>query len=499
MKRKLFILLILPCLPVWAQVSGEWINPGNLYFRVNSDGQLAHYNNEPASGSAQGSDKHFFNFINFWISGYDASNQLHISTVNGFSRKTDFSPGPTDSLTYIGLDPAEWNYVWSINRSQIRSHRNQFMQSGYQPVEAIKNWPAAKIGRFSDYPAPFIDYDGDGLYRPEKGDYPDFPGESALYFIVNDNYSEHKASGGQPLKIELYGMIYTFSGVPNTVFGKYYVINRTDKDFRDIRFSVHSSFRLGDPADNYCGTHVAGNSLFAYNGDVDDAGYFGNSKPVAILTFLNQKLNSALYITNDSDARSGMPQTAAEYREMMNGGWKNGTRLTFGNQGMDAGTAASFVYCGTTDPLHQGDWTENGVAGVRSLLGNLNFQTLNSGEYLPIEFAVTGLESTKGNPYNEVLTISQKLSSVWASSLSSSKIDLQRESVALKNPMNKGELMDLKSLNDIHEITVYNALGEKIKTVDPSVENTLTMDETGLFYFILRSENQFITKKILIL
>lgn len=483
-----------------AQISGDWINPGRMNLRVNADGELASFNNNAASEVISGSNNHFFKFINLWISGLDVNNNLHISTVNSFAHKSDFSPGPIDSLEYIGMDPKDWNYVWSVQRSQIQYHRNNFKTTNYKPVDAIKNWPANKTGRFYPYLAPFIDYDGNGMYEPEKGDYPDFPGQMAAYFIVNDNYGEHKASSGQALSIELYGMLYSSGGLSNTVYGKYYIVNRTDKNYHDIALSIHSGVELGNSQDNYLGTHVNKNCIFSYNGDMDDDAHFGNKMPVSALFFLNHKLSSSLYITNDGHSETGMPNAPAEHRNLMEGKWKTGKSLSYGSDGLNTGENASFVYPFNTDPAHTNmPWVEQNKPGERSILGNLHIDHLNAKAYIELDFALCGFESSQGDPYSFVGSFSEKLMEDWQNQSLSIQQPTPLKLSEIKNPTQQGECIDLKALQNYKKIDVINHLGQVLLTLDPKVENTLIISQPGIYYLILSSDNQHFTKKIIII
>jgi hypothetical protein len=498
--KYLTVILIFIGLNANAQINGDWINPGGMNLRINSDGELATFNQNAASEAKSGSNNHFFKFINLWISGYDNNNQLHISSVNGYSHKTDFSAGPIDSLTYIGLDPKDWDYVWSVNRPEIKAHRENFRNANYIPTDAIKNWPANKTGRFNPYLAPFIDYDANGIYEPEKGDYPDFPGQNASYFIINDNYAEHKASGGQPLKIEIYGMLYTSVYSSNTVYGKYYIVNRTDKDFSNINLSLHAGIQLGNSLDNYCGTLVNKNIIFAYNGDANDEGHFGTKKPVCSIMFLNANLSSSIYLSNNNDSESGLPLTPAEHRNFMEGKWKSGKQLTYGENGMNTGNNASFIYPENSDPKFTGNtWVESSTPSERSVLGNLKYATLNSKKYLELDFAISAFDSSLGNPYQFLENASQKIKTDWMNQTLSKGNQMITQEIRIKNPIVSGEPIIHEDFNKFNRIEIINQLGQIVKTVNPKVENRLIISEPGIYYLILNSDNQHITKKIIII
>jgi hypothetical protein len=498
--RSTLIILIFISSKLCAQVNGTWLSSGSLNLRVNADGQMATFNGAAASEYVSGSNNHLFKFINVWISGVDAGQNLFISSNNGFNNKTDFSPGPVDTLTYAGADPANWNSIYSVTNSQIFNHRKNFRNLNYQPIAEIKNWPASVSGRYYQYLAPFIDYDQDGKYDPLKGDYPDIVGDKACYFIVNDNYSEHKASGGQPLKIETYGMLYTFNELPDVVFARIYVVNRTNKHFNNVKMSIHSGIELGNANDNFIGSIPSKNVAFAYNADNNDEGHFDANQPLAGIVSLNKTSSSILYITNDTNAITGMPITPESHRNFMNGLWKNGDILNFGNNGIGNGKPCKYVYPGSYDPLNSSEnWIETGTGGERSILMNFDQNTLPSNGYISIDFAVFGKGKSNGNPYDAVNMLSNEISTFYRGQNLGIKPITNTNAIQLKNPILVGENILTNTLQNFDKIEVYNSVGQRIKSIKMSVENTLTIDEPGIYYISLIVENQIITKKLIII
>jgi hypothetical protein len=492
-------ILLLISINTIAQVNGDWMQSGQLKLRVNADGQLATFSNSAGSELVAGSNNHLFKFINFWVSAKDNSDNLYIASTNGFNHKSDFSQGPIDSFNYLGAEPSAWNHVWSVSASAIKEHRTNFHNSNYIVSDAIKNWPSNGSDRFNKYLAPFIDYDKDGIYNPAKGDYPEIIGDQASYFIVNDNYSEHKASGGQPLKIEVYGMAYSLANLPNTVFVKYFIINRTPANYKDVKVSFHSGFQLGNDKDNYCGTIVNKNMVFAYNGDANDDDHFGTNKPLACLMVMNKELASTLYITNDTNTNSGMPLIPSHHRTMMEGNWKSGKALTFGNQGMDNSGNSKFVFPGLTDPAFTGqNWEETALPGERSLLTNLSYPSLNSKGYIELDIAISGFEKSNENPYEFLEQKADDIKSKWANRTAANPT-IETKEIALKNPILKGENFYQPWFETFNEISIVNHWGQVTKTINPNMENVLILNQPGIFFICFKSENQIITKKILII
>ncbi len=493
-------ILLFINLNTFAQVNGDWINSGLLKLRVNSDGQLATFNNAPASEIPAGSNNNIFKFVNLWISGYDSDNQLHISTTNGFGNKTDYSQGPIDSLTYAGADPSNWNYVWNVTSSQINTHRSSFKNKDYIAPDAIKNWPANGSGRFNKYLAPFIDYDQDGIYDATKGDYPSILGHQACFFILNDNYSEHKASGGQPLKVEVYGMLYSFNNLPAIIFGKYYFVNRTDRAYSNIKVSLHTAFELGNSQDNYCGTLFSKNMVFGYNGDDNDENHFGTAKPLAAAMILNHNLSSSLYISNDLNSETGMPTKPLEHRNFMEGNWKSSKPLSYGNDGQGNGVPAQFVYPGKSDPKFTStNWVETQIPGERSILANLSYDSLRSKGFIEVDFALLGFASSQGDPYSFLETEADKVTYFWSNTVLGIKQPLVSNQLKIKNPITVGENIYCDWFQNFDQIELINQLGQQVNIINPKVEKELISLKSGIYFIRLTTNNQSITKKIIII
>lgn len=493
-------ILLFINLNAFAQVNGDWINSGLLKLRVNSDGQLATFNNAPASEIPAGSNNNIFKFVNLWISGYDAANQLRISTTNGFNNKTDYSQGPIDSLSYAGADPANWDNVWAVTSSQINTHRSSYKNKDYTAPDVIKNWPANNPGRFYKYLAPFIDYDQDGIYDATKGDYPNILGHQACFFILNDNYSEHKASAGQPLKAEVYGMVYSFNNLPAVVFGKYYFVNRTDQSYSNIKVSLHTGLELGNSQDNYCGTLVSKNLVFGYNGDDNDDNHYGTSKPLAAAMLLNHNISSSLYISNDLNSETGMPTKPLEHRNFMEGKWKSGKPLTYGNDGMGNGTSAQFVYPGQSDPkFTSNNWVETQVPGERSILANSSYDSLLSKGFIEVDFALMGYAGSQGNPYEFIENEANQVLNFWSNSLLSTKHPIVKNNFNIKNPIANGENFYCDWFQNFDQIELINHLGQQVFLKNPKVEKELISFEKGIYFLRLSINNQSITKKIIII
>jgi len=195
----------------------------------------------------KGSGKHAVFNHSLWVAGIAPSGQLHCAAEryrtnanNTSGRNGDFNQGPI-SLTRDTTFDKKWNRVWKVNKEEIRYHIANLDTSGYQPIEAIKNWPAhgdVSLGQSANI-APFFDENNNGIYNPTMGDYPLIRGDETVFFVFNDSAYYHKESVGKIIGIEIHGMAYAFdkptdSLLCNTIFLHYDIINKSLVDYHDF-------------------------------------------------------------------------------------------------------------------------------------------------------------------------------------------------------------------------------------------------------------------------
>ena len=134
-------------------------------------------------------------------------------------------PGPyTTPGLYAQEDLHKYYENFYVDVYMVGNHLQLLINgnSSYIPPKGILNWPAygdPSKGQ-SQQLAPYVDYNGNGVYEPMLGEYPDFPGTRCLLSISHEplmNSSDTLHTG-----FELYRYIYNFdcqdSAMENTVF-----------------------------------------------------------------------------------------------------------------------------------------------------------------------------------------------------------------------------------------------------------------------------------------
>lgn len=198
--------------------------------------------------------------------------------VNG----NDYQPGPLTVDGTASVDEtvkAAFDRVWFVSRAMIDNHLAHFRDAGYEPEEAIASWPGhgPTGGNYDWQLAPFVDYDGDGIYNPMQGDYPLIRGDECVFSVFNDA-GTHGECGGQGFGMEVHCMTYAFNNAQdtalwNTVFVHYDLYNRSLNNYDSAWLGMWSDFDLGYAWDDYMGCDVKRGMYYVFNGkEVDGPG-----------------------------------------------------------------------------------------------------------------------------------------------------------------------------------------------------------------------------------
>jgi hypothetical protein len=377
-----------------------------------------------------------------WIGGYDASGELHFAGNRFNGNGYDYFCGPLDTTTATtdSITVQDYTQVWSLTKLEIETFKWMFAQgnvtNGSYPIpNDILTWPAHGTGNQAKNLAPFVDANGDGIYNPFSGDYPDIDGDQMLYWILNDNYAPHTETQGLPLGMEVHCSLYAYkydnpqNATQNLInyqsFLRFKVINRSDTIYNNSFFGLFTDGDLGSATDDYVGCDLRYNSYFFYNGDsIDGTGsclHYGANPPVQTVTFLQGfpvdgndgidndhdftvdepgelfGLSGFIYFNNDNSV-IGDPSFAPEY--LMSGYWKDSSLLCYGanghiNGGANPAIPCKYMFPGASDPY---GWGTNGVAqpfwdevtagnqpGDRRGLGTMGPFTFNPGDEYTVD------------------------------------------------------------------------------------------------------------------
>jgi hypothetical protein len=394
-----------------AQTAYEYLNQTNIKALFNADGQLFWDGKKANFEAPAGSGKNTISSAGVWIGGYDSLGTLHEAAQTYRESGSDFWPGPL-KLSTGKTDTAtsnQFNKVWKVTKAQIDSFR-----AGLATPSAILNWPGNgnTAKGYASKLAPFVDLNGNGIYEPANGEYPDILGDVMLWWVYNDAVPYHNKTQAIPMSVEIQASAYTYNcpGNPmlsNTIFIKYKVINRSSQTYSKTFLAQFADLDIGNIFDDYIGCDSVSNTFYGYNSTnfdkdtiINGKGFTYNYKgygamlPAQSVTFLKgingdngaeMPMSKFIYYNNEDNTPQGNPKTKDEFYNLLSGHWLNGTSLTTGGNGYGGNTRANFAFPGL--PGDHKTWNEPGqgdIAGDRrglGIFGPFTFKPGDSKEY----------------------------------------------------------------------------------------------------------------------
>ena len=261
---------------------------------------------EPGSGEPS---RHSMFAGALWIGGIDAGGQLKLAAMTYRQKGNDFWPGPLDDLGSVEDDVCSvFDHHWKLNRSVIEEFIGYVNDNG-TPVplslipQSILEWPGkgnpyavgARSTPLNLSPnknlAPFIDFNGDGLYNPEDGDYPDILGDQAIWWVYNDKGDVHTETQGEAIGIEIQVLAFGFATndeVNDMTFYKYDVLNFSTSVLDSVFFGQWADPDLGFAFDDFVGCDTSRDLGICYNGDAIDGpapNAYGANPPIIGVDF----------------------------------------------------------------------------------------------------------------------------------------------------------------------------------------------------------------------
>jgi hypothetical protein len=372
-----------------------------------------------------------------WMSAMDPGGNLHVSSQTYRQFGSDYWPGPLDGSG--GLDyatSAKWAKLWKVTRDEIGYHKTNATRTVSSTPTSILSWPAkgnvyaaGKAGTpltVDREMAPFVDLDGDGVYEPLNGEYPDFRGDAALWWVFSDYGPTHTETNGVPLQVEVHAMAYAYkrsTPIDNVVYYDYTIENRSSVDYSQFRMAVWDDVDLGYYLDDYICFDSARRMGIVYNATNDDgasAGYpdgsYGANPPASGITMIRVPgdagtsfvpMGSFTNYNNDASPQ-GNPVLPAEYDNYMRARMKSGTH--FQENGVDI----DYVYAGV--PSVAGDSSECEKANIpgdrRVVMATRSFP-LPAGQKEHLVYALVASAAAGGCPSVNLSGLNTVADTAW--------------------------------------------------------------------------------------
>jgi len=349
-----------------------------------------------------------------WLGGTDLNGQLKLAALR-YRNGQDYWNGPlTQNFATVTAEICEqYDRHFISTADEVREFKSWF-QAGiddaangttiqsdlfpnYQVPTIIKNWPAhGDVTAGQDYYlAPYFDFDQDGSYNWENGDYPWYDldrtkecgvdrrvslyGDLNFWWIMNDKGNLHTETNSEPIGMEIRAQAFSFASndeINNMTFYNYELINRGSQTLANTYFGSFTDGALGNPFDDFVGCDVNRGLGYYYNGnnfDADNAGFYGygNNPPAVGVDFFegpyqdndgidnafgigaNEALNGIGYgdgivdnerfgmrrflyysnTTNGANENQTDPIDAIDYYNYLRGFWKDGSKFIYGGSG----------------------------------------------------------------------------------------------------------------------------------------------------------------------
>jgi hypothetical protein len=342
-----------------------------------------------------------------WLGGRDPGGNLKVAAQQyGRSQGNfDYYPGPLvpETGTVERDTCARWDKMFTVSGENIRRHivlYNQAVSRGETELDPndipddILGWPATGNRFFQgvhNFSLPnttqglagfFEPGEKNGIYEPEKGDYPvieirgcledpQFPDEMT-FWIYNDAGNVHRESGTErQIQMEIQVQAFAFKtadDINNMTFQRYKLINRAQEDIDSTFFAMWVDADLGCAEDDFVGCDTIRSLAYVYNQDELDGSTgvtcggiptyqdevpiigidyfrgpldeFGNELGMSSFTYFNRASSDPAPPQGTTD-----PQTAQQYYNYLSGRWLDGTPYRFGGDGyQEAGAPVRYAF-----------------------------------------------------------------------------------------------------------------------------------------------------------
>ncbi|MDP2175301.1 MAG: T9SS type A sorting domain-containing protein [Bacteroidota bacterium] len=447
-----------------------------------------------------------------WMSANDSQGNLRVSAHNVLGNNHDFWAGPLELNSGNAANPSFWNKVYAISKEEVTSHQLNFKKSNYQMSDKIKYWPGSGVYPYAKVLAPFVDLnENNQVYEPDLGDYPYFKGDAILYSIYNDNYANHTYTNALPLGIEVHTSVFAFKMqniLDSCIIVRHVLFNRSGRDYQNFRFSNVTNFKIGSVYNEFLGTDVRNNTLFAIN-DTSEATFSHQLVSLGCMS-LNKPLSSTMYFNNDNDVINGRPVAPNHFQYLMSGKWKNNKILNYGSNGVDGSSNAKFVYpYDTDDSQFNLMWNEESVGNLSGQrIGMMNFDSalFRSSSVVYYDFVYFNVNEIYNNIKqidNFCLRIKKALSSYNILNIPNKIGSLSHSFALYPNPLKSGEKISILKPSDLPtNMTIFDMSGKEVFrfVLEKSKESiNLPNDlKSGVYFVKFSTLNNIEIKKIII-
>jgi len=383
-----------------------------------------------------------------WLGGVDPAGNLKVAaqTYGTSGGNSDFWPGPLDpnNGSVDAETCADWDKHFKVLGRNIELHIKNFttLEAETDSTEIVEldiadipldvlGWPAKgnkEFFRIHEFELPnttqglaaFFDFNANGTYEPEFGDYPiieirgcnepQYPDEM-FFWIYNDAGGVHTQTQGDPIQMEIQVQSFAYATndqLNNMTFQRYKLINRAVESIDSMYFAMWTDPDLGCYEDDYIGCDTSRSMMYVYNEDAADGNpgctcpggvnTYCTEVPILGVDYFRGPLGPKVFC-NGVDASGGLctpalgvfpdtleelgmsafvyynnpnvgqplpgttdPGNAAEYYNYLTGSWRDGTPITEGGTGYGGTFPTAYVFPDTPDDANGWTMCSSGLA-----------------------------------------------------------------------------------------------------------------------------------------
>ncbi len=530
--KNVLLILLASCLTttfLFAQATFNTIDSvdiNNINASVLVHGDMWRYPNNPIIPDCKfpnGSNKNLHRLGSIWLSGYDGTGNLHIAAQT-YRWVNDYWPGPldaSDTLNYA--TSSSWAKIWKVNLTDIETFLSFPIHTTTNTPQSILTWPGkgninatgnsgTPLTITSDM-APFVDLNGNGIYEPLLGEYPEIKGNQTLWWVFSDNGPTHNQTNGRPLGVEVHAMAYAFKRgtlIDNVVYYEYTIVNKSAYNYSNFRIAQWDDIQIGYsyPFEDFIGYDSIWRMAVDYSGTNcngcttgDTVNNYGANPPQTALTMIvlpgdagtsYVPAGSFDYYVNDASI-IGNPANDSEYDNYMRAKLRNSQHFTDDFSGAASpcngyGMGANVNYLFTGDPSNYSQWSDcscNNNPGDRRTVFSSNDFNLNAGSSQRVVFALLVADTAKGCPlasFNDIKIVADTAWGNYFQNASGIKNIINNIGVNIyPNPTHNLLYLENSVPNTGEEnTTFYNIIGQKLNVPISGTGNKRVADLSGL-------------------
>lgn len=519
------------------QVSTMGINPdqnspdggASLSFRMNDSTNL-----------------HTLYSTGIWIGAYDGTGALRVG-ANRSGHSSDFAAGPLNSSAQVDSNTCQlFDNIWHVSQEDVYDIIGDFYADNNldMPIPvSLQKWPAkgnpyfqSAMGTTYDLSnqdlAPFYDRTNDGVYDPADGDYPVFDhgnqnaiAKELFWSVYNDVGATHSFSQGNSMGIEIQHTNYIlacddYAILDSTVFTKYKITNKAASTYNDLKVGFLTDFDIGCYDDDLLGTDSTLNTMYAYNGDLQDdnpcgfGGTYGfeDKAGTQTVTLLNQDIDKSIMTLNSTSGVAGDPSDALEIYRFISGLWNDASSLTVGGDGHNPNNAnaipANFIFPDYPLNTSLGAWSGLNSFFAQDIRGimSIHRDSFTSNEVLTYDLAYTFIRDTTLDNWDVTELIPSTVNRVQqiydngfsdivcTQQISSSEIHEQQISNirVYPNPATHQVNVELENMSNIWNFQIIDLMGRNLKSKTNLMDNKLQINvediPTGIYFYQISSQ-----------